>query len=57
VTAETGLSKVILEEAISEVDNPGVSIRKFDSVTAAMTWALTGLIERKPAEAENPPAR
>jgi hypothetical protein len=48
VTAETGLGKVILEEAIDAVDNPGVSVRKFDSVTSAMTWALTGLTEPKP---------
>jgi hypothetical protein len=54
VTAETGLSKVILEEAINGVHNPGLSIRKFDSVTAAMTWALTGLTERKPALGREP---
>jgi len=48
VTAETGLGKVILEDAINEVDRPGFSIRKFDSVTAATTWALTGLTEPTP---------
>jgi hypothetical protein len=49
VTAEAGLGKVILEEAISEVDDPGLSIRPFNSVTSAMTWALTGLTEPKPS--------
>lgn len=43
VTAEVGLSKVIIEEAVKEFDNPGLAIRKFDSVAAATTWALTGL--------------
>jgi hypothetical protein len=43
VTAEAGLSKVIIEEAVKEIDNHGLSIRKFDSVAAATVWAQSGL--------------
>ena len=46
VTAETGLGKVAIEEAVHEIDNHGLSMRKFDSVAAATTWALTGLTAR-----------
>ena len=46
VTAEAGLSKVIIEEAVKEIDNRGLSIRKFDSVAAATVWAQSGLAER-----------
>lgn len=43
VTAEAGLSKVIIEEAVKEIDNHGLSMRKFDSVAAATVWAQSGL--------------
>jgi hypothetical protein len=46
VTAEAGLSKVIIEEAVKEIDNHGLSIRKFDSVAAATVWAQSGLAVR-----------
>jgi hypothetical protein len=43
VTAKAGLSKVIIEEAVHEIDNHGLAIRKFDSVAAATVWAQSGL--------------
>lgn len=43
VTAEAGLSKAIIEEAVKEIDNHGLSMRKFDSVAAATVWAQSGL--------------
>jgi hypothetical protein len=46
VTAEAGLSKVIIEEAVKEIDNHGLRIRKFDSVAAATVWAQSGLAPR-----------
>ena len=46
VTAETGLSKDIIERVAKQFDNHGLSMRKFSSVAAATTWALTGLGER-----------
>jgi hypothetical protein len=49
VTAETGLGKAIAENVVAEIDNHGLSMRRFDSVAAATTWALTGLSERKSA--------
>jgi hypothetical protein len=45
VTAEAGLGKVIVEQVVKAVDQHGISMRKFDSVAAATTWALTGLGE------------
>ena len=44
VTAEKGLGKVIIEDVAKEIDNHGLSMRKFDSVAAAMVWAQSGLL-------------
>jgi hypothetical protein len=49
VTAEAGLGKAIAEKVVKEIDNHGLSMRKFDSVAAATNWALTGLAERQSA--------
>src|SRR6202165_3030602 len=38
VTAEAGLSKVIIEEGVKELDNHGLAMRKFDSVEAGAGW-------------------
>lgn len=46
VTADAGLGKAQLEQFAKEVDNHGLAMRKFASVAAATTWALTGLSER-----------
>ena len=46
VSAKTGLSKAIIEKVTLEFDNHGLAMRRFDSVEAATTWALTGLVER-----------
>lgn len=46
VTADTGLGKAQLEQFAKEIDNHGLAMRKFSSVAAATTWALTGLSER-----------
>jgi hypothetical protein len=43
VTAPTGLSKMAYEDAANAMDSHGLSMRTFDSVAAATTWALTGL--------------
>ena len=43
VTAEAGLSNAIIEEAVNEIDNHGLSMRKFDTVAAATVWAKSGL--------------
>jgi hypothetical protein len=43
VTAPTGLSKMAYEDAATAMDSHGLSMRTFDSVAAATTWALTGL--------------
>jgi hypothetical protein len=43
VTPETGLGKSIVEEIVKDVDQHGISMRKFDSVATATMWALTGL--------------
>ena len=43
VTAEHGLGKAIIEEVAKEIDNHGLSMRKFDSVAAATVWAQSGL--------------
>jgi hypothetical protein len=45
VTAEAGLGKVTVEQVVKEIDQHGISMRKFNSVAAATTWALTGLGE------------
>ena len=44
VTASTGLSKMAYEDAATAMDSHGLSMRTFDSVAAATTWALTGLM-------------
>ena len=54
VTAEAGLSKVIIEEGVKELDNHGLAMRKFDSVAAATVWAQSGL---SPFGAEPPQIR
>jgi hypothetical protein len=46
VTASAGLGKVIIEEVVRDVDAHGLSMRKFESVATATTWALAGLVER-----------
>ena len=47
VTAEAGLSKVIIEDVAMEIrTNYGLSMRKFDSVAAATVWAQSGLAVR-----------
>ncbi len=46
VTASAGLSKMAYEDAAHAMDSHGLSMRTFDSVAEATTWALTGL---KPA--------
>lgn len=46
VTAESGLGKVAIENAVADMDNHGFAMRRFDSVAAATTWALTGLVQR-----------
>jgi hypothetical protein len=43
VTADTGLGKVVIEDIVKEIDNHGLAMRKFDSVAAATTWAVSGL--------------
>jgi hypothetical protein len=46
VTASAGLGKMAYDDAATAMDSHGLSMRTFDSVAAATTWALTGL---KPA--------
>jgi len=46
VTASAGLGKMAYDDAASAMDSHGLSMRTFDSVASATTWALTGL---KPA--------
>jgi hypothetical protein len=43
VTAATGLGKMAYEDAAIAIDSHGLSMRTFDSVESATTWALTGL--------------
>ena len=43
VTADQGLGKAIIEEVAKEIDNHGLSMRKFNSVAAATVWAQSGL--------------
>ena len=43
VTASAGLGKMAYDDAASAMDSHGLSMRTFDSVAAATTWALTGL--------------
>jgi hypothetical protein len=44
VTADEGLGKAIIEEVAKEIDNHGLSMRKFNSVAAATVWAQSGLL-------------
>jgi hypothetical protein len=46
VTASAGLGKMAYDDAATDMNSHGLSMRTFDSVAAATTWALTGL---KPA--------
>jgi hypothetical protein len=46
VTASAGLGKMAYDDAARAMDSHGLSMRTFDSVASATTWALTGL---KPA--------
>jgi len=46
VTASAGLGKMAYDDAATAMDSHGLSMRTFDSVASATTWALTGL---KPA--------
>jgi len=43
VTASAGLGKMAYEDAATAMDSHGLSMRTFDSVASATTWALTGL--------------
>jgi hypothetical protein len=43
VTASAGLGKMAYDDAARAMDSHGLSMRTFDSVPTAMTWALTGL--------------
>jgi hypothetical protein len=43
VTAPAGLGKMAYDDAATDMNSHGLSMRTFDSVAAATTWALTGL--------------
>ena len=43
VTAAAGLGKMAYDDAATAIDSHGLSMRTFDSVASATTWALTGL--------------
>ena len=43
VTAETGLAKTIFQDVAHQIDSHGLSMRTFDSVSAATVWAQSGL--------------
>jgi hypothetical protein len=43
VTAPTGFGKMAYDDATKAMDSHGLSMRTFDSVASATTWALTGL--------------
>src|ERR1700682_4221903 len=43
VTAETGLAKTIFQDVANQTDSHGLSMRTFDSVSAATVWAQSGL--------------
>jgi hypothetical protein len=45
VTAPTGLAKVEYDDAATDMDSHGLSMRTFDSVERAMVWAQSGLAE------------
>jgi hypothetical protein len=44
VTAPTGLSKMAYDDAANDMDSNTLSMRTFESVADATTWALTGLM-------------
>jgi hypothetical protein len=44
MTADTGLGKAIIEDVAKEIDNHGLSMRKFDTVAAATDWVQRGLL-------------
>jgi hypothetical protein len=44
VTASAGLGKMAYDDAATAMDAHGLSMRTFDSVASATTWALTGLM-------------
>lgn len=46
VTAATGMGKMQRDRFFEQREIQGLAMRKFDSVAAATTWALTGLAER-----------
>lgn len=46
VTAATGMGKMQREKFFEQAEIQGLAMRKFDSVPAATTWALTGLAQR-----------
>ena len=43
VTASVGFAKMAYDDAATAMDSRGLSMRTFDSVASATTWALTGL--------------
>jgi hypothetical protein len=43
VTPSAGLGKMAYDDAATAMDSHGLSMRTFDSVAIATTWALTGL--------------
>jgi hypothetical protein len=43
VTASAGLGKMAYDDAATAMDSHGLSMRTFNSVATATTWALTGL--------------
>jgi hypothetical protein len=45
VVAPSGLAKQSFESAATQIDAHGLSMRTFDSVTAATVWAQSGLAE------------
>jgi hypothetical protein len=45
VTAVAGLAKVEYDDAATDMDSHGLSMRTFDSVAAATVWAQSGLTQ------------
>ena len=43
VTASVGFARMAYDDAATAMDSHGLSMRTFDSVASATTWALTGL--------------
>jgi hypothetical protein len=44
VTAGAGLGAAAIQSAVADMDNHGLSMRRFDSVAAATVWAQSGLV-------------